>query len=119
MKKKLSSKYLSMSTSQSTLEFLMESLYLVPDLHAKAMFGEYGIYSGETMFALACDGTLFFKTTPETIHLFEDTETKAYPGSKNTAPANPDWLEDREKMAEIVHFIIEHIPIQKPKKKKS
>ncbi len=108
-----------MSTSKSTLDFLMESLSLIPDLHARAMFWEYGIYSGDRMFALACDGTLFLKTTPETIHLFEDTETKAYPGSKNTAPANPDWLEDREKMAEIVELTLEHIPVPKPKKKKS
>ena len=70
------------------------------------------------MFALACDGTLFLKTTPETIHLFEDTETKAYPGSRNTAPANPEWLEDREKMAEIVTFTLEKLPPPKPKKKK-
>ncbi len=70
------------------------------------------------MFALVCDGTLFFKTTPETIHFFEDTETKAYPGSRNTAPANPDWLEDREKMAEIVKFTLEKLPIEKLKKKK-
>ena len=108
-----------MSTSKSTLDFLMESLSLVPDLHARAMFGEYGIYSGNRMFALACDGTLFLKTTPETIHLFEDTETKAYPGSRNTAPANPEWLEDREKMAEIVELTLEHIPVPKPKNKKS
>ncbi len=108
-----------MSTSLSTLEFLMESLSLVPNVIFQPMMGEYCIYSDGRIFWLVCDGTLFLKTTAETIHLFEDTETKAYPGSKNTAPANPEWLEDREKMAEIVLFSIEHLPVQKSKKKKS
>jgi hypothetical protein len=45
------------------------------------------------MFALACDNTLFLKTFPETLEYFSDAITKAYPGSKNTAPANPEWLE--------------------------
>ena len=107
-----------MATSKSTLAYLEDCLSLVPDLHAKAMFGEYGIYSGEKMFALACDNTLFFKTYPETVHLFEDTETKAYPGSKNTAPANPDWLEDREELARVVKLTLDALPIAKPKKKK-
>lgn len=106
-----------MSTSKSTLEFLLDSLSLIPNVHAKAMFGEYGIYSWDIMFALVCDGTLFLKTTPETIHLFEDRETKAYPWSKNTAPANPEWLEDREKMSEITQKIIAQLPPSKLKKK--
>jgi TfoX/Sxy family transcriptional regulator of competence genes len=107
-----------MSTTKSTLEYILDCLSLVPDLHAKAMFWEYGIYSWDRMFALVCDGTLFFKTYPETVHLFEDTETKAYPGSRNTAPANPDWLEDREGLMKIATITISLTPPPKPKKKK-
>jgi DNA transformation protein len=107
-----------MSTSKSTLDYFLELLSDLPDIHAKAMFGEYGIYSWDRMFALACDGTLFFKTFPETLDLFEDTETKAYPGSKNTAPANPDWLENREELVRVARLTIELTPPPKPKKKK-
>lgn len=83
------------------------------------MFGEYGIYSDEKMFALACDGTLFFKTFPETIHYFADTETKAYPGSKNTAPANPEWLEsERETLIQVANHTLSLTPPPKPKKRK-
>ena len=83
------------------------------------MFGEYGIYSSEKMFALACDNTLFLKTFPETIEYFEDTETKAYPGSKNTAPANPEWLEGkREKLIEVVKLTLSLTSLPKAKKKK-
>ena len=70
------------------------------------------------MFALACDNTLFFKTFPETIELFEDTETKAYPGSKNTAPANADWIENREELKKVALLTISLTPIPKPKKRK-
>ncbi len=107
-----------MPTAKSTLEYILECLSLIPDIHAKAMFGEYGIYSWEKMFALVCDNTLFFKTYPETVRLFEDSDTKAYPGSRNTAPANPDWLEHPEELAEIAKVTLEYTPITKAKKKK-
>lgn len=105
-----------MSTSSSTLEYFLECLSDVPDIHAKAMFWEYGIYSGDRMFALACDGVLFFKTTPETILHFSDTTTKAYPGSRNTAPANPEWLENRDELTRIALLTISLIPPTKNKK---
>lgn len=107
-----------MSTSPSTLEFLTETLSLIANVTFKPMMGEYCVYSDGRIFGLVCDGTLFLKTTPETIHLFEDIETKAYPWSKNTAQVNPEWLEDREKMAEIVRYTLEKLPPPKPKKKK-
>lgn len=70
------------------------------------------------MFALACDGILFFKTFPETLNLFEDTTTKAYPGSKNTAPANPDWLEQSDELVRVARLTLELTPLPKPKKKR-
>lgn len=70
------------------------------------------------MFALACDDMLFFKTFPETLHYFADRETKAYPGSKNTAPANPEWLEgDKNTLIEIARKTIALTPAPKPRKK--
>ncbi len=109
-----------MSTSNSTLTYFLECLEWIPGLRAKAMFGEFGIYSGEKMFALACDNTLFLKTFPETVHYFSDTTTKAYPGSKNTAPANPEWLEsERDMLIKVARETIKLTPTPRPKKKKS
>jgi len=68
-----------MATSPDTLHYFLDCLSEIPDLHTKKMFGEYGIYSGDRMFALACDNILFFKTFPQTVEFFEDTTTKAYP----------------------------------------
>ncbi len=83
------------------------------------MFGEYGIYSGDRMFALVCDNTLFFKTFPETIEYFEDRETRAYPWSKNTAAVNPEWLEgDRDMLLRVARETIEKKTPSKTKKRK-
>jgi hypothetical protein len=71
------------------------------------------------MFALACDNTLFLKTFPETLPYFADTITKAYPGSRNTAPANPEWLEsDREMLLRVSRETIKKIPPLKEKRQK-
>ncbi len=108
-----------MSTSQSTLAYLTDCLSLVPFVSFKPMMGEYCVYSEWQIFGLVCDNTLFLKTTPETIHLFEDQTTKAYPGSKNTAQVNAEWLEEKEELARVVKLTLENLPPPKPKKKKS
>jgi DNA transformation protein len=43
-------------------EFMLDQLGALPDLRAKAMFGAYGIYSGEIFFGILDTGRLFFKT---------------------------------------------------------
>lgn len=106
-----------MSTSKDTISYFLELLSDIPDLHARAMFGEYGIYSWDRMFALACDNQLFFKTFPETVNLFDDTTTKAYPGSKNTAPANANWLEMLDELIHVARLTLELTPPPKAKKK--
>ena len=107
-----------MGTSPETIEFLRDALALVPEVSFRAMMGEYCVYSAGRVFGLVCDDTLFLKTTPETIHLFNDRTTRAYPGSKNTCQVNADWLEDKEKMAEMVRITLESVPAPKTPRKK-
>ena len=99
-----------MSTSKETIEFLSDALSLVPEVSFRPMMGEYCVYSAGRVFALVCDDTLFLKTTPATLGLFADKKTRAYPGSKNTCQANAEWLEDREKLAEIVGRTLAALP---------
>jgi len=105
-----------MSTSKGTIEFLRDALALVPEVSFRPMMGEYCVYSMGRVFALVCDDTLFLKTAPATLHLFRDKKTRAYPGSKNTCQVNAEWLEDREKMSEIVCLTLTHLPRPKPKR---
>jgi len=80
------------------------------------MMGGYCVYSAGRVFALVCDDTLFLKTSPETLHLFRDKTTRAYPGSKNTCQANAEWLEDREKLSGFLHYTLARLPVTKPKR---
>ena len=43
-------------------EFVLDQLSALPDVRAKAMFGAYGLYSGDHFFAILDEGRLFFKT---------------------------------------------------------
>ena len=42
--------------------FVLDQLGDLDDLHARAMFGGYGIFKGESFFAVIFDGRLYFKT---------------------------------------------------------
>ncbi len=53
-----------MSTSQSTIDFLLDQLAGLANVHARKMFGEYALYCGEKVVALVCDNQLFVKITP-------------------------------------------------------
>jgi DNA transformation protein len=43
-------------------EFVLDQLRALPELRARAMFGAYGLYSGENFFGILDEGRLFFKT---------------------------------------------------------
>ncbi len=109
-----------LSNGNNTLDYINDYIHLQELLFGK--INDYRIddafYEFRNRIVHGYDGTLFLKTTPETISFFEDKETKAYPGSKNTAQVNALWLEDREELARIVQITLEHLPIAKPKKKK-
>ena len=108
-----------MSTSADTLDFLKDALSLVPEVTFRPMMGEYCVYSAGRIFGLVCGDTLFLKTVPETLHLFSDPKTRAYPGSRNTCQVNAEWLEDKEKMAEVVLYTLKSLALSaSPRRKK-
>jgi len=101
-----------MSTTKETLEFLADALGRVPEVTFRPMMGEYCVYSAGKIFGLVCDDTLFLKTTPQTLDLFSDRTTRAYPGSRNTCQVNAEWLEDKEKLAEVVRDTLKALAAQ-------
>ena len=107
-----------MSTDAETLDFLRDALALVPEVSFRPMMGEYCVYSAGRIFGLVCDDTLFLKTTPGTLHLFADKATRAYQGSRKTAQANAEWLEAREKLAEVVAATLACLPRPKSKRRR-
>ena len=78
------------------VEYLLELMQPLGPVSAKAMFGGYGIYIDELMFALVADDVLFFKTDAANRADFEqrglkpfryERNGKAYSMSYNEAPA--------------------------------
>ena len=45
-------------------DFVLEQLEGIPDLRCRAMFGGYGLYWGDTFFAIIHRGSLYFRTDP-------------------------------------------------------
>ena len=84
--------------------FVLDQLSALSELRAKAMFGGYGLYSGEHFFGILFEGRVYFKV--------DDTTRTDY-GSRGMSPFTyemkgrvmtmsyfetpPDVLEDRDK----------------------
>ncbi|MBL4890085.1 MAG: TfoX/Sxy family protein [Candidatus Lindowbacteria bacterium] len=56
------------------ISYLLEMLQEFGRFEAKAMFGGYGVYRDDLMFALVTDDTLYIKVDDETRSLFEEKE---------------------------------------------
>lgn len=104
-----------MGTSRKTIESLSKALALVPEVTFLPMLGEYCVCSRGRGFAVVHNDQLFIKTSPETLCLFRDTETRAFPGSTTMCKANDEWLEDPEKLGEVVLYTLaSHAPPAPP-----
>ena len=72
-----------MATSPATIAHILDTLSALP-LTARKMFGEYALYTGDTVVAFVCDNTLFIKPTPGALALLAGAEHgPACPGSKD------------------------------------
>lgn len=56
---------------EPVVELLREVLAHAGDLKPRRMFGGYGFYLDGVFFALLFDGTLYFKTSPESVARYE------------------------------------------------
>jgi DNA transformation protein len=110
-----------MATQVSTIEYILDQLSSVPEVRARKMFGEYALYCGNKVVALVCDDTLFVKITEEGKEFIGETyeEGFAYPGAKPSMRIDPDRLEDREWLCELIRITEESLPLPKPKRKRS
>ena len=55
-------KFFASMADESFKEFVLDQLSALPDVHARAMFGAHGLYSGGRFFGILDEGRLFFKT---------------------------------------------------------
>lgn len=107
-----------MASDQKFVDFIVDQIQGVGKISSKKMFGEYGLYVDEKMFAVVCDNKLFIKPT-EAGRQFIGNVVKAppYPQAKPSFLIE-DQIEDREWISELVRITAAALPEPKPKKMK-
>ncbi len=108
-----------MGSSQEFVDFVLEHFEDDCQVTARKMFGEYGLYSQETMFGLGCDDRLFIKPTEGGRELVgEPVEAPPYPGAK-PAWVIEDRFDDPAWLSELARVTARELPAPKRRKKRS
>jgi DNA transformation protein and related proteins len=107
-----------LTTSPSTIDFLLDQLSSLPRIRARKMFGEYALYCDEKVVALVCDNQLFVKNTPAGRALCgaRCEEGEAYPGAKPSLVIGAEELEDAERLCQLMRVTAGALPAPKPRK---
>ena len=107
-----------MATQQKFVDFIIEQIDISEQISYKKMFGEYGLYFGDKMFALVCDNKLFIKPTLSGREYVNDVVEEApYPGAKPCFLIE-EKIDDSIWLRKLVEITIKELPEPKPKKKK-
>ncbi|MBN2438748.1 MAG: TfoX/Sxy family protein [Deltaproteobacteria bacterium] len=109
-----------MTTSQDTIDYLLDQLSSLPNVRARKMFGEYALYCDEKVVALVCDNQLFVKITPPGKDLVGQryVEGEAYPGAKPSMVVDAEEIDDGERLCELIRITAAALPAPKPKRPK-
>ncbi|MEH3114834.1 TfoX/Sxy family protein [Pedobacter terrae] len=107
-----------MASDQKFVDFIIDQFNYSGQVTYKKMFGEYGLYFDDKLFALVCDNKLFVKPTSSGRAYIRDVvEAPPYPGAKNQFVIE-EQLEDRDWLKKLVDITVAELPAAKPKKKK-
>jgi TfoX/Sxy family transcriptional regulator of competence genes len=107
-----------MASEQKFVDFIIDQMDYSGHVTYKKMFGEYGLYFEDKLFALVCDNKLFVKPTLSGRAYIKDVvEAPPYPGAKNQFLIEAQ-LEDRDWLKKLVSITVAELPEPKPKKKK-
>ena len=107
-----------MASDLSFVEFVVDQLDKNCSASYKKMFGEYGLYSGGTLFGLICDNRLFVKpTNAGRAYIGDVVEAPAYPGAKSSFLIEED-VENATWLSELVRITTRELSATKTKKKK-
>lgn len=106
-----------MSTSQSTVDFILDQTGAAGAMSARKMFGEYGLYCNGKLVGLVCDDTLFLKITPQGKDYIGSHYVGGapYQGAKPSMLIDATLLEDSDWLSELVAITERNLPAPKPK----
>lgn len=110
-----------MSTSQTTIDFILDQLQSACEVSARKMFGEYALYCDGKVVGLVCDDILYIKITESGKKFVGDKYKSgfAYPGAKESMRIDGDLIEDRDWLCELVSITAENLPLPKKKIRKN
>jgi TfoX/Sxy family transcriptional regulator of competence genes len=107
-----------MATQQITIDLLLQQMSAAGVMHAKKMFGEYGIYCDDKIVALVCDDQLYVKPTQAGEKFISNiVEGCPYPGAKPYFLIARDQWDDGEWLSHLIQLSAAELPL--PKKKNS
>jgi TfoX/Sxy family transcriptional regulator of competence genes len=105
---------LNMASSQSTVDFIIAQMQSAGVMHAKKMFGEYGIYCDDKLVALVCDDQLYVKPTAAGRAFVGDCiERCPYPGAKPCLAISVDKWDDRQWLSRLIQLTAQQLPAPK------
>jgi len=109
-----------MATKQGTVDFLLDQFADAGAVTAKKMFGEYGLFLQDKMFAMICDDRLFLKpTAPGRALLAAPVEAPPYPGAKPCLLLPEEAWDDRDLLAALAVATAGALPLPRKKPLKS
>ena len=108
-----------MATDREFVDFLTDQLRPECEASARAMFGEYALYSKGKVVALICNNQLFVKQTDAgRAFIGAFVEAPAYPGARMSFLIE-DRIEDGDWLSELILITEKELPKPKPKPKKA
>jgi DNA transformation protein and related proteins len=108
-----------MASDQSTVDFIIEQMSRGNDVRAKKMFGEYGVYCGDTFVGVICEDQLYLKITDAGRAMVPHAEEGSpYKGAKPHLVIPEELVEDGERLSELARATADALPAPKPKKAK-
>ena len=106
-----------MSSQQSTVDFILDQIRGAGAVHAKKMFGEYGVYCHGKMVALVCNDQLYVKPSDAGRAFVGECEEGApYPGARPCLLISGDQWDDAEWLTRLIAISAAALPA--PKKSK-
>ncbi len=107
-----------MASRRETVDYLIEQMGGPPDVTARKMFGDYGLYRDGRMVALVCDDRLYMKPTPGgRAHAGPVEEAPPYPGAKPCLLIPGERWEDGDWLAQLARVSAAELPAPTGKKR--
>lgn len=107
-----------MASSREFVDYVCDRLASAGHIHARKMFGEYGIYCEGKYFGLVCDDRFLVKITEGGERLMPDCPRGIpYEGARKAFLI--EGLEDAEFLAQLVRITCAELPEPKPRKRKA